>query len=211
MKRRHRTYYKRKSYKRYRRRKSAPLKILIPVCCLFALFTAEFFLRKGIIMKGILLLILLYALYLLFKSFLKAYKKGKYLNSDISRIDTMTGEEFEEYLKALFERKGYCVIITPGSGDYGVDLICQKKEDSMPGKVERIAIQAKRYRGKVGIEAVQQVIAGARYYDCNKAMVITNSFYTPNARNLAQKSDCLLWDRKTLKQEINRLNKANKE
>jgi len=44
-------------------------------------------------------------------------KRKKYLKSNIQNIDSMTGIEFEEYLKAHFEKKGYKVESTPASND----------------------------------------------------------------------------------------------
>jgi restriction system protein len=53
---------------------------------------------------------------------------------------------------------------------------------------EKFAIQVKRSIGPVGISAVQEVIGGIYYYDCDTAMVITNAFYTPSAIELAKKA-----------------------
>ena len=134
-------------------------------------------------------------LYLIGKGLLRFLKKQIYLHSTIHRIDCMSGIEFENCLKAHFEKMGYSVKTTPKSGDYGVDLICKK------GK-ERFVVQAKRYQGKIGISAVQQVIGGMHYYGCEKGMVITNSFFTKNACELAEKSNVVLWDRNTLQKKF---------
>lgn len=135
----------------------------------------------------------------------KIYKKHKYLNSDMYRVDRMNGKEFEEFLKCFFEENGYRVKLTPGSGDYGVDLICTKTVPGTHKEKESVAIQAKRYKGKVGIAAVQQIIGGMHYYNCEKGMVITNSIFTDNARNLADKSNVVLWDRWVLKKELEKM------
>lgn len=127
-------------------------------------------------------------------------KKQKYLNSPLALIDKFTGEEFEEYLKAHFEKLGYSVKLTPKTADYGVDLICKKLDKS--GKWDIFAVQAKRYNGKVGVSAIQQVIGGMKYYDCERGYVITNSYFTNNAWELANKSNITLWDRKTLMEKF---------
>ncbi|MFC4803452.1 restriction endonuclease [Filifactor villosus] len=64
------------------------------------------------------------------------------------------------------------------SHDYGADLIISKNG-------ETIAVQAKRYRNKVGIKAIQEAVASMKVYSCNRAMVITNSYYTKSALELA--------------------------
>ena len=50
-------------------------------------------------------------------------KRRKYLNSPLSKIDRMSGEEFEVWLKYYFENKGYRAKLTSKSGDFGADLV----------------------------------------------------------------------------------------
>lgn len=114
--------------------------------------------------------------------------------------DSMSGLEFEEFLAELFRRKGFTVEKTPVSGDYGVDLILTN-----PANGERIAVQAKRYAQPVGIAAVQEVFFGAAYYQCQRALVVTNADYTPNARNGAARVRVWLIDGAELKAEVARL------
>ena len=103
----------------------------------------------------------------------------------------MTGEEFEEYLKAQFERQGYKVRLTPRSNDYGADLVLTRNK-------EVTVVQAKRYQGNVGNKAVQEIVAAQAYYDADRAMVVTNSYFTNPARKLAEANDVELWDRDNL-------------
>ncbi len=118
----------------------------------------------------------------------KIIKKKKYLKSPLSEIDVMYGEEFEEYLKYHFEKLGYKAKTTPRSNDYGADLILTKDGD-------KIVVQAKRWNDPVGNTAVQEVVAAKAYYKANRAMVVTNSYFTSNARNLASVNNVELWDR----------------
>ncbi|PHU34121.1 restriction endonuclease [Pseudobutyrivibrio ruminis] len=91
----------------------------------------------------------------------------------------MDGWQYErkcaEYLKKLGFSK---VEVTKGSGDFGVDILAIKKG-------LRYAIQCKYYESPIGNKAIQEVYAGMSYYRCNKAMVITNSTYTRQAKQLA--------------------------
>lgn len=101
----------------------------------------------------------------------------------------MTGHEYEQAVGEYLLRHGYdSVSVTKGSGDFGVDIVAQNNE----GKV---AVQCKYYSGKVGLEAVQQVVAGMAVYDCDSAMVVTNSTFTPAAKQLAQINGVELIDR----------------
>ena len=130
-------------------------------------------------------------LMILMNRLIKYLSEIRYLKSPLSTIDRMSGEEFEVYLKTNFEKSGYKVELTPLSNDYGADLICTKKN-------EILVVQAKRYEGKVGTAAVQQIVAARDYYEADRCMVITNSYFTRNAYSLAEANDVTLVDRDSL-------------
>ncbi|BDA67363.1 hypothetical protein RIVM261_081690 [Rivularia sp. IAM M-261] len=109
----------------------------------------------------------------------------------IKKIDGMLGKEFELFLLRILERFGYWGYQTADSGDYGADLIVFK--DGL-----KIVVQAKRYSKSVGIKAIQEVLGAVKYYNADKALVITNSRFTKQAEGLAAKSDVDLCDRSQL-------------
>ena len=76
-------------------------------------------------------------------------------------------------------------------GDYGADLVTTNNGAKM-------VIQAKWYNNKVGIKAVKEAVASKGYYNCDKAMVVTNSYFTNKAKTLASRNKVELWDRKIL-------------
>jgi len=117
----------------------------------------------------------------------------------IEDVDAMGGYDFEDLVANLFAINGYRVKQTGYSGDQGVDVIANKDVDS-------IAIQAKRYSKNVDNSAIQEVVAGARHYSCNKKIVITNSYFTNSAIELAATNDVLLWNRDKLIELINKHN-----
>jgi hypothetical protein len=90
------------------------------------------------------------------------------------------GFELEKKLYELFLKSGYTVMKTPDVGDYGVDIILTKDNHKM-------AIQVKYSRHKVGIDAVQEVYAGGRFYDCDQFAVVGWSGYSDSAIHLAAK------------------------
>ncbi|PJI06569.1 MULTISPECIES: restriction endonuclease [Clostridium] len=155
--------------------------------------------------RNVMLIIMAFLFFILlirflYTQFFNNRISSKYLNSSIGIVDKMTGEEFEEFLKAHFEKLGYKVELTPTTGDYGADLVLNKSG-------YRIVVQAKRWISKVGIEAVQQVIASKSYYKADKCLVVTNNYFTPNAINLADTNKNVeLWDRRDL---IKMMNKNN--
>lgn len=121
--------------------------------------------------------------------------------SRISDIDRMSGEEFERYLEVLFSQLGYQKVErTRYTGDYGADLIVDKYG-------VKTAIQAKRSNSNVGVTAVQEVAAARAKYECTRAMVVTNSWYTDQARQLARANGVELWDRTALADAILSVNK----
>lgn len=100
----------------------------------------------------------------------------------------MTGYEYEKKCADLLRAKGFTdVKVTPGSGDQGIDVLAKKK-----GK--KYGIQCKYYEGTVGNKAVQEAFAGASFYDCTIAMVITNSTLTDPAKKLAKKLGVEVWE-----------------
>ena len=121
-----------------------------------------------------------------------------------TELDQLTGVEFEEFLAGLFRAQGYAAELTSTSGDYGADLILSKDG-------RRIAVQAKRYVGSVGVQAVQEALSGQAYYQCHTAWVITTGAFTTNALELAQKSGVKMIGRSEIgnlmAQHIARVNK----
>lgn len=110
---------------------------------------------------------------------------------NILDIDSFAGLQFEAFLETLFTKMGYHSIKTKASGDQGADLVLEKA-----GKT--LVVQAKRYTGSVGNDAVQQVVAAKAYYNAHEGAVITNSVYTKSAKELAAANDIKLWDRSDL-------------
>lgn len=122
---------------------------------------------------------------------LRARKTSGNTKPNLKYIDQMSGEQFEVHVADLFNRKGYKAAVTGGSHDYGADVIAKKK-----GEV--IVVQCKRYKKPVGIGAIQEVLGAKSYYQGTQAMVVTNSYYTQAAKNLADSANVMLIDRDSL-------------
>lgn len=98
----------------------------------------------------------------------------------------MTGLEYENLVAKYLRHNGYNrVSVTKGSGDYGVDVVAHKGQ-------HKYAIQCKYYSSPVGLSAVQEAVAGKAVYNCDRAMVVTNSTFTKAAWDLAQSNDVVL-------------------
>jgi len=101
-----------------------------------------------------------------------------------ARHEAMSGIEFEDHVARIARGCGP-VIMTPTSGDWGVDLVVGRRPN-------RVAVQCKRQSRPVGAGAVQEVVAGAAMHDCSQTMVVTNHDFTPAARKLAEQHGCVL-------------------
>lgn len=140
----------------------------------------------------LLLLSLLLFIYLVYL-FTKDHKKETF---DMSSIDKMSGETFERLIYELYKQKGYKVCLTKKTGDYGADLIIYKG-------MQKTVVQIKRYHGKVGIKAIQEVIASKAYYKAQNSKVITNSYFTRNALEMARKANVEVINRDGLIKMLN--------
>lgn len=99
-----------------------------------------------------------------------------------------SGVYFERYVMSILPKYGFDTITgTKASGDFGLDIIAYKG-----GK--KYGFQCKSYSGAVGVSAVQEAIAGQKYYNCDIAAVITNSFFTESAIKLANATGVILYD-----------------
>lgn len=132
----------------------------------------------------------------------KSYDKYDYEDeidvNDISYVDGLDGHEFEYFCADLLRKNGFTdVSVTPGSGDQGVDVLAEK------GGV-KYAIQCKNYASPLSNTPVQEVNAGKTFYGCHVGVVMTNSTFTPGAKELAKATGVLLWDR-TVVQEMMRV------
>jgi hypothetical protein len=100
----------------------------------------------------------------------------------MDEISRMSGSQFEEFLARLFSRMGYTDISLTPTNDQGGDLLCRSPNGVC------LVIQAKRWNGRVGNSAVQELLGAMLHYDRDEGMVVTNSTFTVAARELAKKN-----------------------
>lgn len=100
----------------------------------------------------------------------------------------MDGFQFEYRCAELLRNRGFHkVSVTKSVGDQGIDVIAYKNG-------EKYGIQCKYYTHTVGNKAVQEAYSGAGFYDCDHAVVMTNSTFSRAARELAEKLDVELME-----------------
>jgi HJR/Mrr/RecB family endonuclease/cell division protein FtsB len=122
----------------------------------------------------------------------------------IEYIDALgNGFDFEQCFATILGLLGYSDIsITSGSGDFGIDVLANN-DGILYG------FQCKLYSTAVGNDAIQQAYAGRNHYNCNIAVVVTNNYFTDQAKKQAQENRVILWDRNTLKEKIRKANKKS--
>ncbi len=122
--------------------------------------------------------------------------RRKLAATQLASLDTISGEQFEEYLEVVFIRLGYEVDTTERY-DKGADLIVTREG-------VRTAIQAKHRRdaARIGVEAVRTVVAALRPYRCTRGLVVTTGYFTQEAKNTARDNNNELWDRDALTDQI---------
>lgn len=127
---------------------------------------------------------------------LESYDDSEEKQWSLVDLKLMSGYEFEEFIAELFRRWGYQTSTTKKSGDQGVDVLAEKNG-------ELIAIQTKCYTHPVGNKAVQEIVAGLKFYHAKIGLVVTNSCFTPSAKELAEANNIVLWDGATVLEKKN--------
>ncbi len=140
----------------------------------------------------LLVVFCVWKIYALFRSRI-FFRKGEW---EVQDLDDISGTDFEMLTCDILASNGFDIAeSTQATADFGVDVLARRNGISY-------AIQCKRYQSPVGIEAVQQVYAGRAYYECHVAVVLTNQYFTANAKKLADKLGVVLWDRDMLEQML---------
>ena len=110
----------------------------------------------------------------------------------IEQLDEMSGQEFEAAVASLLKKAGYRKIEqTQETRDAGIDVI-----GVLDGEV--VGFQCKRYAKNVGNHAVMEAYAGIQNYELDRAVIVTNAYFTKAAEDLAEKTGVELWDRDVL-------------
>lgn len=116
--------------------------------------------------------------------------------AELYKVDGMEGHDFEYWCADLLKKNGFSnVEVTRGSGDQGVDVLAKFGD-------AKYAIQCKCYSSDLGNKPVQEVNAGKAFYHCHIGVVMTNRYFTAGAKEIAEATGVLLWDRDTLKRLI---------
>ena len=105
--------------------------------------------------------------------------------------------QFEEFIAKLFNKMGYETTVTRKTGDYGIDVVAK-------GKGDVIGIQAKRNSEgiNIGNETIQKVLGSMWKYKAKKAIIITTSDFTVQAKEQAKGAPVELWSKRILHEMV---------
>lgn len=95
----------------------------------------------------------------------------------------MIPQEYEKCVAEYFKNQGYIVKLTSFTDDYGVDVFAENHN-------EKVAIQAKMYGStvrKINRKMVMELHGAKDYFDCDKAILVTNGDILHDANEVAQK------------------------
>lgn len=112
-------------------------------------------------------------------------------------IDAMDDYKFEAFVAALYKKMGYRILLTPSSGDKGIDVLAMNGD-------EGYAIQVKHSKKNVGVEGVYEADTGSRYYAQKlswnfRSVLLTNSTaFTAQTLEVADSVGMMLINRKVL-------------
>lgn len=90
---------------------------------------------------------------------------------------------FEELMAEIFSTFGYIVELTAPSKDGGKDIIAVRADH---GIISKLLVECKRYvpPNKVGVGLVRQLYAVKQIEHASKALLVTTSYFTREAREL---------------------------
>lgn len=118
---------------------------------------------------------------------LERLRKSKHASGDFSDVTPM---QFERIIEELFTIMGYSVTHVGGSGDQGIDLVCNSTRTN-----ERVVIQCKRYKKEIGAPILRDFYGAFIHSGANAGCIITTSFFTKQAIQWAQGKPIKLIDK----------------
>ena len=111
--------------------------------------------------------------------------KIKESDSKFDYSDEMDPYDYEHLCAEEFKKNKWDAEATQGSSDQGVDVIAKKD-------TRTLVAQCKRFMKPVGNKAVQEIVAGMKYYEATEGVVIAPNGYTNSAKNLAEANNIKL-------------------
>lgn len=118
--------------------------------------------------------------------------RKKMMDQKVEQLYQLAPKEFEEWTESLFKSLVFQnVVLTPQSGNKGLDLIAEKDGN-------KIAVQCKKFKGVVGSPVIQAFAGTLQTAEIDKGYFITTGSYSVDAEKMAQDLPIELYDKNTL-------------
>ena len=110
---------------------------------------------------------------------------------DREAIYRISPRDFEELVAEVFSQQGYNVEITPATRDGGCDIVATRDINGIP---YMILIECKKYSvsHKVDVQLVRSLLGVQSDRKANKAILVTTSLFTRDARRFAERQEHLI-------------------
>jgi len=126
------------------------------------------------------------------------------ISVDIDCVDSLKWHEFENLVALLYRKEGFQTRLTPAN-DYGVDVVCFGHA-SEPNTL----IQVKHQKSPVANKAIGEILSSQPLYEkeyllsFDNLIVVTNNYFTQNAKTQAAANDVGLFDRTALSKMLSK-------
>ena len=111
--------------------------------------------------------------------------------------ESLSGKEFERFIKWLLEESGYKVYPEKHAADSNVGFMVSKDAE----KIEIQTIKCPK-NSLVPNSRVSKVLQTKSIHDCQRAIILTTAYFSTKAISDAQKLNVELWDRDILDAKI---------
>jgi len=108
----------------------------------------------------------------------------------LDQLQNLSGSEFESLVAKIFRKMGYKVMITPKTGDEGIDI------DTIDPQGEKVVIQCKRWQGTVSSKVVREFYGSLMHAKAEKGFLVTTGTFSTAAIAFAKGKPISLIDGK---------------
>lgn len=109
------------------------------------------------------------------------------LRSSLNQLKKINPYDFEAYVGNIYEKMGYSIKMTPKSGDSGVDLVLEKKN-------QKFIVQCKRYNGTVSSSEVRAFLGTMVFHQAEYGKFVTTGKFSSNCYEFEDKFNIELVD-----------------
>lgn len=108
----------------------------------------------------------------------------------------MDEAEFKRFCVKVLENNDFIdIVVLPVSDDERVTIVARKDE-------VKYALLCKYTANSVNDEAVKVIESGRKFYHCHVGVILTNTSFSKEAKELALNQNIILWDKEKLQLKI---------